>query len=158
MKRRLYNTAVVASLVLFVVVIALWVVSGFGIAALSTGKYGPLGAPFVAQSRGSIGVGWTHLSVYEPGIIFYDIEPFSMFPPMHDETAVSFFGLGYAWDANRKVVGVPHWLLAVLTLILPVVWLIRRRRRRDPDTLSCAKCGYDLRGSSGRACPECGEG
>ena len=29
--------------------------------------------------------------------------------------------------------------------------------RRDGTASICVKCGYDLRGSSGTACPECGE-
>jgi hypothetical protein len=53
----------------------------------------------------------------------------------------------------------PHWVLAAVTGILPLVRLIRyrsvaRRQRRIAAGL-CPRCGYDLRASEGR-CPECG--
>jgi hypothetical protein len=47
----------------------------------------------------------------------------------------------------------PHAALVVLTLPLPAAWLIRRMRR---NPLACASCSYDLRGTPGIECPECG--
>ena len=45
--------------------------------------------------------------------------------------------------------------VALLTLILPTLWLWRwRRNRRLPG--HCPSCGYDLRASKGK-CPECGK-
>jgi hypothetical protein len=61
------------------------------------------------------------------------------------------------WYAARYVI-VPLWplLLPPLTWWAAVLWLRRRKRRRARLGL-CARCGYDLRGSSGAAsCPECG--
>ena len=51
---------------------------------------------------------------------------------------------------------VPYWALAVVTGVVPamwVLWFVRRvvRRRRG----LCVRCGYDLRASTDR-CPECG--
>jgi hypothetical protein len=59
------------------------------------------------------------------------------------------------------LVKVPHWLPAGLLLLMPGVWTgtviargvrgrVWRRRGR------CPACGYDLRGSAGERCPECG--
>ena len=50
----------------------------------------------------------------------------------------------------------PHWLAALLTLILPAIVLIGWiRARRTRSRGHCASCGYDLRASPDR-CPECG--
>ena len=50
---------------------------------------------------------------------------------------------GASWFALLAVlVGGPRWMRGV----------VRRRRGK------CARCGYDLRGTGGAACPECGKG
>lgn len=63
--------------------------------------------------------------------------------------------------ARYRVVTVDHWLLAVVTAIVPLAWVVRRaivwRRSRAVRAGLCAACGYDLRGTAdGRACPERG--
>src|SRR5687768_510293 len=53
-----------------------------------------------------------------------------------------------------RSLGVPYWFLcACAAMTLFVSWRRRRGARRRPRT--CARCGYDLRGSRER-CPECG--
>ncbi|MGB7158498.1 MAG: hypothetical protein WBD40_10565 [Tepidisphaeraceae bacterium] len=58
--------------------------------------------------------------------------------------------------ARSRALFVPHWMIALLTALLPAAWLARsaraRRRRRRGH---CSACGYDLRATPGR-CPECG--
>jgi hypothetical protein len=56
-----------------------------------------------------------------------------------------------------RVVGAPLWSVALLTGLLPTLWIIDARRGRRPrrHTGLCANCAYDLRASTDR-CPECG--
>ena len=52
---------------------------------------------------------------------------------------------------------VPLWVPAAAFAILPLAQLRRRvRHRRRRATGLCPECGYDLRGSPDRRCPECG--
>jgi hypothetical protein len=53
---------------------------------------------------------------------------------------------------------IPLWttLIVVLSLTLISVGLSGRRIRKRTRTGCCAKCGFDLRGSIGDRCPECG--
>jgi hypothetical protein len=69
---------------------------------------------------------------------------------------------GLGWPTfNYQAVYLPHWLvLGVVSLPAAVATagLLRRRVlhvwRRFSEL--CVECGYDLRGSAGTACPECG--
>ena len=60
-------------------------------------------------------------------------------------------GERHAWLA------VPHWLFVLPLLILPAVYggTAGRRIYRARAGM-CVTCGYDLRGSPGPRCPECG--
>jgi hypothetical protein len=72
-------------------------------------------------------------------------------------------GFWFEWQHTPSLVWrelmVPFWLPALLTAVLPLVWLRRlnrqRVRRRRAALGLCASCGYDLRASAG-TCPECG--
>jgi predicted amidophosphoribosyltransferase len=56
------------------------------------------------------------------------------------------------------LVAVPYWFIAVLALPLPLIWVVRwRKRRRVAREGLCRVCGYGLRASVER-CPECGTG
>src|SRR5688572_25965405 len=60
----------------------------------------------------------------------------------------------YRRDGDFFIVGLPYWFLALLTSIVPVLWLIRARRFPKGH---CRQCGYDLRAHrEGERCPECG--
>ena len=65
-------------------------------------------------------------------------------------------GLGTPVRASAWLFGVPDWAIVLLAALLPLsmmrTHIVRRRRI---STGRCARCGYDLRGVSGR-CPECG--
>lgn len=49
----------------------------------------------------------------------------------------------------------PHWSVALLSAILPALWLVGLKRRLRSVQGLCPICGYDLRASPDR-CPECG--
>jgi hypothetical protein len=61
---------------------------------------------------------------------------------------------------HGRTLAAPLWLPLILCGLWPAWWYARRRRelRRDRRTAGglCAVCGYDLRGTSGSYCPECG--
>jgi hypothetical protein len=52
-------------------------------------------------------------------------------------------------------IGSPHWLVAAIFGILPVVRLIRHIHRRKNAGV-CLVCNYDLTGNVSGVCPECG--
>jgi hypothetical protein len=55
-----------------------------------------------------------------------------------------------------RIVGIPHWFLAMCAATPLLLPLFRRRRlRRRLRQGLCAVCGYDLRANKER-CPECG--
>lgn len=56
------------------------------------------------------------------------------------------------------------WGTAIADLVVGVtLWITARRVARlclpaTPDAHACPACGYDLAGSTGASCPECGRG
>jgi rRNA maturation endonuclease Nob1 len=60
------------------------------------------------------------------------------------------------WVESLSAVWVPHWVVVLLTAILPVMRLYRLVQREGwRQSGRCEGCGYDLRGSQ-EQCPECG--
>ena len=51
---------------------------------------------------------------------------------------------------------VPHYAIALLSALLPIIWFRRYlNERRSARVGCCVECGYDLRATPDR-CPECG--
>lgn len=51
---------------------------------------------------------------------------------------------------------VSFWLLGLCVAALTVVWFHLRRRGAADSIPRCGRCGYNLTGSTGNRCPECG--
>jgi len=77
-----------------------------------------------------------------------------------ESTPTGGFRSAYDDETIGLVIRIPYWMLLVSCLIPAMWWSIRktrtiRRVRQAAARGCCARCGYDLRASTGR-CPECG--
>ena len=150
MRCRLFTILSALSLVLFVAVVVLWVVS----------------YRFPPNRAGGDSLNFTHtdplwwvLSVRGRLVLCRQSgrEWGDEFP--------GFDFAGFEYGGLRGPVGslynvaVPHWFAAAVMLALPLVWvrsaLRRRRERHRARAGQCWRCGYDLRATPER-CPECG--
>ncbi len=103
----------------------------------------------VISDRGALYV-WTAPSkfVRKGNEIFPGVGHFTFWGP---PPAFSFS----TWPGGFSI-SFPHWLVVLVTLIVPIACLLQFRRRRRMARLGfCLTCGYDLRASAER-CPECG--
>ena len=50
---------------------------------------------------------------------------------------------------------VPHWFVAAITIVLPLLWAVARRNHRLQSG-TCRTCHYNLAGNTSGVCPECG--
>ena len=50
----------------------------------------------------------------------------------------------------------PHWFFALIFAILPTIWLFKWNERRKLGPNACPSCAYDLTGNTTGHCPECG--
>ena len=142
MKRHLFNVLALASLLLCLASLGLWIRSYFG-----------------------DGGGWEwnlyhrtfHLGMSR-GSADFDYYPYPRVRPTHITSIHQALGVTF-WHGTMgegPLVGVLFWLWmpsAVFSLF-PIVYLIRYRRRTKPPG-HCPTCGYDLRATPDR-CPECG--
>jgi hypothetical protein len=179
MKRRLFTILSALSLLLFVAVIVMWVLSYSGTYSLvrkqptsitrvdcSRGRF------FASRASGISGTGsglWAHdgpaAAPWRSGRAF---PPLDLDDGMRSESGGGYraiAGVGYGGGtlagtgAALRVISAPHWLVALATAALPAAWLTRwqreRVRARRLHGGCCERCGYDLRATRQR-CPECG--
>ena len=103
------------------------------------------------RARISSGMGWKSRPLRS------GTSPSSGFIFAHDRDDVpTAWSPGVMVRLDRLRIGLPNWLIALVTAILPA-WAALRyfRRRRVRKIGLCTKCGYDLRATPDR-CPECG--
>ena len=165
MVRRLFNTLTVLSLLLSVLLVAVWL-QGFFYAEFHTSgrvvsvtlRHGYVGV--LAHRKTSAEDQWLRRG---PPI---EVVPGNVRAFRGTDAGVLGFAAGPAYGntppgqpARDWVALAPVWGLLLLTLIIPSLHAIpfaRRLRQRRRHRLNlCPDCGYDLRASPGR-CPECG--
>ena len=118
---------------------AAWLCSGrggIGVVAISAppGRVYPVGAVWRAQPPQYGGADWSDLANGRLGL--------------YVAASRDTHGLGVAG------VCLPAPVVVLSTAVLPVLHLLRRRRRLRPG--QCAHCGYNLTGNVSGVCPECG--
>jgi hypothetical protein len=176
MKRRLFNLAAAVSLVMMLAMVALWVRSYWR----SYGWTGAIGTRVtdISVERGIIFL--ERVSVASRSSISEDgwvSEPAATTAPYRDAGTVRDWKLlGFSWFMTnggvqtpasgpdgvpivwvtrpRSRVGIPLWLLVLISSLAPMRWWLRHRRAPAPSSF-CRRCGYDLRATPER-CPECG--
>ncbi len=170
MKPRLLNLAAGVSLLLAIVIIALWVRSYWRheVVQRRWNTSTELRIWLVESFYGELGIE-SHHNPNKRGPVAsrYDYFDFGVppgsprlreclpFPPVN----LRHYTLGRSSDDVRQF-EVAYWLLLAPTLVLPAIVLVRhrhrRRRYRESNNL-CPTCGYDLRAhAAGDRCPECG--
>jgi hypothetical protein len=67
--------------------------------------------------------------------------------------------LGFSVSSSPEFFDItaPCWFPVLLTIVCPLVWIIRHRSKRSElKAAKCAKCGSSLTGNTSGVCPECG--
>jgi hypothetical protein len=180
-KRRLFDFAAAASLMLCVATLASWVRSYY--------RYDAVGYESVnATGRAKTGVellSWDGFVLYvheaqqanqsrdARGRTDFHVSsgPVEEFGPvlLTSPQGHHWHGFGYVYDPHGRLnidprqstlrrfhVMSPHWALALVFAVLPVHFaFLQRRRRLRCSSNQCVHCGYDLRATP-ECCPECG--
>jgi hypothetical protein len=101
-----------------------------------------------------------HLQQYPPGVRWEFLgngvtRVMNGYPPGFDFAHTPYTTDGVTGD--RLALAVRPWLPALLTAVLPAIWLYKRLKARRAGRREgfCPHCGYDLRATPDR-CPECG--
>jgi hypothetical protein len=155
MGRRLFNFAAMASLVLCLAMLALWVRS-YWIADLA-GRCGFAKSVNFASISGGLLLDLS--GPPDPDDVMGRTLPYYYFNSgtsggsFRDE--MFRFRAGIDVPSGDRWVRAPHWFIALLLSPLPLLWVREYRRRRWALEGRCAGCGYDLRATPER-CPECG--
>lgn len=183
MRRKLFNLAAALSLVLLLLVMTWWVRGRRPRSQFATPRGGTLYV-WPGSEAGKVEVNWIVPLAQPYRFPGGDFTRYVEWTGRVNDARVDFqagleYRHGLAWEApgpdaplnpvGRPLVHVasarsyslvlPYWLLSILTIPLPALWLrlaLRdRRAARRAARGQCVVCGYDLRGTRSR-CPECG--
>ena len=117
------------------------------------GTYGLLTITSLHMPHGSLGLMQVSIP-FTPEHAFAGFEMTSNASPARSPTSTSNFRPPFS--LQWRALAVPFWFCMLLTAVLPVVWVERKRRVCRCRAMGiCLTCGYDLRASKDR-CPECG--
>lgn len=137
MRRWVFNAAAALSLVLLLGTMGLWVDSYFSLRGVT-----------YYDAKRQAGV------MSDSGIISVSVRRSGKRMVASGTLPGTGWGFAHHTVPPFDVITVPHWFPALLLLVLPAIWAVKRWRSRVPPG-HCKKCRYDLRASEGR-CPECG--
>jgi hypothetical protein len=160
MRRQLFNTIAVLSVLLFIALAAMWLRSNRTEDVIvwvgANDCFGMLSV------RGAVLVDWRFEASgfrrpgsWDPGGWEYS-NGRAVRSPWTDSFRWPLYH-HYAYHGSRGwAVIIPYWIVALVASIAPLRWmqLLMRARRIEPHY--CRSCGYDLRATPDR-CPECGE-
>ena len=168
MKRLMINGVIGLSLVLCAPVMVLWAHSYWyqcslirtGSHPLQIGSYG--GNVHLSYHRGSANI-WPGIMTVLP-LSQWDVEHKFLKPEYRYEyetpTVMDYdwyaYGFGAQWGGpygGSYAIRFPHWFLAMLLMVLPVLVVRKRLKVRAGH---CRNCDYDLTGNQTGQCPECG--
>lgn len=146
MKRRLFNVLAAVSLLLALAVAGLWARSVW----IHTDVLGQRDTWVLASSAGRIHV------VYTSG--YWDRSREGLRLRSYETRPTDWNACNYEYGTGMEkyfYAIVADWLLILVFSVLPALRLVTRLRFRN-TVGHCSICDYDLRGSSGPTCPECG--
>jgi hypothetical protein len=113
--------------------------------------------PGVKLNYAAVAIAWGHAEIqladfHGPSTRTHAwLQPMLMLPPWVIPRAYGASGISYSLILPVWTWFIP-WMAALA--VRDRSWIIRRGRRRA--RARCTECGYDLAGSAGGVCPECG--
>jgi hypothetical protein len=171
LRRYIFNTLTVVSLLLMLATVGLWVRSKFAtdyIDYMADSK----GQDYWDNRRIISGNGilairyWRQkqLGPHDGYFIWNVVDPSDLRESRKDTWL---FKIGFSFEYSRTtykeihlnttfVTSIPHWFLTLIFTILPAIWLFKWNKRRKLGVNVCPSCGYDLTGNESGVCSECG--
>jgi len=171
LRRHIFNTLTVVSLLLLLGTVGLWVLCrargfnmGFDFNTKTVMVFWDVG--YYGQKFGLI------TSDDEPTDTWHGFVYESADPPAPEwiehyyQHSLWQFGLSFhdqamghhAPELRAYGLHLPHWFLTLIFAIGPAIWLFKWNKRRKLGPNACPACGYDLTGNESGECPECGVG
>ena len=173
-KRWVFNIASAVSLVLFLVIAAMWVRSYWVRDLIGFGRQG--GNCHVGQSilgrmhllsnlGGGCSGGFSYRAdrlgtgaIWNGGMSSYPVKPhwrMGFIAQEYTRYHMAFSLSSGGFTSSHRLIVVPYWFGAGVFAVGPVWGWRRYRGRRRAGEGRCRRCGYDLRATPER-CPECG--